>query len=149
MTEWVRQFGDAARGMTVSHVWRGHGSALFLELGKLTPHDRRDGSPGAPMGELGVMIEGSWRIEDARTILCGSWSDEDLWSMTLDQIVGREVIDIATFGRLPEITVSLSGERHVASLMTAEGDPGWALFDRRTPRLITTKCRSGIVEAGL
>ncbi len=95
------------------------------------------------------MIEGSWRIEDARTILCGSWSDEDLWSMTLDQIVGREVIDIATFGRLPEITVSLSGERHVASLMTAEGDPGWALFDRRTPRLITTKCRSGIVEAGL
>jgi len=36
--------------MEIMHVWRGYGSALFLELGNLTPTVRRDGTPGNPEG---------------------------------------------------------------------------------------------------
>ena len=78
MTDWIEHFRAAAYGLVLAHVWRGHGSALFVELGALTPRLRRDGSPGEPKGEIGLMIEWSWRIEDARSIICGSWSDEDL-----------------------------------------------------------------------
>ncbi|WP_339159705.1 hypothetical protein [Methylobacterium bullatum] len=145
MTDWIEHFREAACGMPVSHVWRGHGSALFIELGALTPTTRRDGSSGNPMGEIGLMIEWSWRIEDARSIACGSWSDEVLWQPSFNRLFGREVIDLTTFGRLPEIMLSLSGDLYVASFMTAEGDPEWSLFDRRGPVPIAVGCRSGAI----
>ncbi|WP_428987984.1 hypothetical protein [Methylocapsa aurea] len=72
MTDWIEHFRAATLGMTVAHVWRGYGSALLLELGELTPSCRRDGSPAAPRGEIGLMIEWSWRIEDEQSVLCGS-----------------------------------------------------------------------------
>ena len=79
MTDWIEHFRAAACGLTIAHVWRGHGSALFIELGALTPTTRRDGSPGEPRGEISLMVEWSWRIEDGQSIAYGSWSDEDLW----------------------------------------------------------------------
>lgn len=91
----------------VSHVWRGHGSALFIEVGALTPGKRRDGGPGNPVGEIGLMVNWSWRIEHARSIVCGSWSDEALWQPSFDRLVGREIIDLTTFGRLPEVMLTL------------------------------------------
>ncbi|WP_129219386.1 hypothetical protein [Lichenibacterium ramalinae] len=46
MSEPLEHDRSAAIGMPVSHVWRGHGSALFIELGALAPRTRRDGSRG-------------------------------------------------------------------------------------------------------
>ena len=131
--------------MKVAHVWRGYGSALFLELGELTPGFRRDGSPAAPRGEIGLMIEWSWRIEDDRSVLCGSFSAEELWAPTFGRLVGREVIGLSTFGRLPEILLSLSDGLYVVSFMTAEGGPAWTMFDRRAPKCIALHCRSGLL----
>jgi len=65
--------------MPVTHVWRGAGSALFLEFGALTQRMRRDGSAGNARGEVTLMIEWSWRIEAPDSILCGSWSDVLAW----------------------------------------------------------------------
>jgi hypothetical protein len=45
--------------LPVSHIWRGHGSALFLEFGLLQPRTKRDGSLGFPEGEMSLMIEWS------------------------------------------------------------------------------------------
>jgi hypothetical protein len=145
MAHGIEDFQAAARGMIVSHVWRGYGSALFLEFGELTPSYRRDGSIGQPTGELELAIEWSWRIEDERSILCGSWSEEELWRPTFDRLVGREVVGLSLFGRLPEVLASLSGPLYVASFMTAEGDPEWTLFDRRTPEVVSLTCRSGLL----
>ncbi|AMB46832.1 hypothetical protein [Methylobacterium sp. AMS5] len=145
MNDLIEHFRTAACGLAVAHVWRGHGSALFVELGALTSTTRRVGSPGQPEGEIGLMIEWSWRIEDARSIACGSWSDDALWQPSFDRLVGREVIDLTTFGRLPEVMLSLSGDLHVVSFMTAEGDPEWSLFDRRGPKPITIGSRSGTI----
>lgn len=144
----VQAFRERLLGLRVSHVWRGHGSALFIEFGELRPGEpRRDGSLGNPAGEMGLMIEWSWRIEAARSILCGSWSDETRWPAALDRLRGATVTDLTTFGRLPEVAIALSGDLHVTSFMTAEGDPAWALFDRRGGEEVVIHCREGEVQA--
>ncbi len=132
---------QALQGLAVSHVWRGHGSAIILEFGVLTPSVRRDGSNGEPAGQYGLMIQWSWRIEDQTSILCGSWSDEALWEPTFQRLLGRSVTGLAAFGRLPEISLSLEGSLQVVSFQTSDGDPQWALFDRTSevPRTIFSR----------
>ena len=148
MSDLIEHFRAATRGLRVSHVWRGYGSAFFLELGNLTDSTarRRDGSQGSPSGEIGVMIEWSWRIEQGNSILCGSCSEESLWQPAFDLLVGQEVLGLSTFGRLPELALSLSSELHVLSFMTAEGDPDWTLFDRRNAeKPVTVHCQAGAI----
>lgn len=78
------------------------------------------------------MIEWSWRIESEDAIVCGSWSDEDGWEAIFKSLVGREVQDISLYGRLPELSIALAGGLHVASFMTADGQPEWTIFDHRS-----------------
>jgi len=117
--------------MPVTHVWRGAGSALFLEFGALTQRMRRDGSAGNARGEVTLMIEWSWRIEAPDSILCGSWSDVLTWPSIFETLMGSTVRGIETFGALPEVCVTLSNGLRVISFMTAEGQPEWSLTDRR------------------
>ena len=131
-------------GLPVAHAWRGHGSAILLEFGALTPRVDRRGLPSHPDGEMGLMVEWGWRIEGRRSILCGSWSDEERWPRALACLTKATVAGASTFGRLPEIDIELSTGVHVLSLMTAEGDPRWTLFDRRGER-----CRWLNVARGL
>jgi hypothetical protein len=129
--------------MKVTHIWRGVGSAIFLEMGNLTPRIRRDGSPGNGRGEMGLMIEWSWRIEDDTHILGGSWSDEEEWPELFRQLLGTHVSDISLFARLPEIQLKFSNGLYLCSMMTANGDPEWALFDRRKGGTKSVGVRSG------
>jgi hypothetical protein len=129
------KYRTALRLQRLSAVWRGHGSAIFLEFGRLSPRIRRDGSTGNSRGDYTVMIQWSWRIEHENSILCGSWSDEKDWEEVFKSLVGRKVEGISLYGRLPELSIELSGGIHVASFMTADGQPAWtilgALEDRR------------------
>lgn len=117
-------------GKKVSHVWRGHGSAIFLEFGKLNSRTRKDGSVGNPDGELTFMIDWSWRIEKPKSILGGSWSSEKKIDNILKKLEGATVDAVEFFGRLPEISVSLSNGLHVVSFNTSEGQPDWSLLTR-------------------
>lgn len=121
---------ESLKGKVVSHVWRGHGSALFLEFGALTQNQgkKRNDELGAPKGELSLMIEWSWRIERPRSILGGSWSSECRWPGMFKQLIGNKVSHVEIFGTLPEIAVLLSNGLRVVSFMTAEGQPSWALI---------------------
>jgi hypothetical protein len=123
-------------GLPVAHAWQGYGSAIFLEFGVLTASTRlrRDGSPGNPEGEMGLMIVGSWRIEGRRSILCGSCSDEERWPRAFACLTKASVAGATTFGRLPEIGLELSSGLHVVSLMTAQRQPSWTLFDNHGER---------------
>lgn len=76
------------------------------------------------------MIQWSWRIEGKRRIWCGSWSDEDRWARVFKKLLHTKAVAVSLFGRLPEIDPCLSKGLHVVSMMTAEGDPQWALLDR-------------------
>jgi hypothetical protein len=75
------------------------------------------------------MIEWSWRIEDDRHILCGSWSEDADWERIFASLIGQTIRDISAFGRLPELSIALSEGCHITSFMTAEGQPAWAIFD--------------------
>ena len=107
----------------MSHTWRGYGSAIFLELGKLK-HSRGEN----PRGEAEVMIEWSWRIEGARSVLLGSWSLERKITNGVRALMKRRVTDLTLDGRLPELSIELSGGGWVHSFMTAEGQPEWTVF---------------------
>lgn len=120
----IEQYRQALAAKPLSAIWRRHGSAIFLEFGKLQPpRARRDGSLANPQGEFSVMIEWSWRIETGTSIVGGSWSDEKDWESEFGSLIGRTVEDVGLHGRLPELTIALSGGRYVSSFMTAEGQP--------------------------
>jgi hypothetical protein len=125
------EFCASLIGLPVSNVWQGYGSAIFLEFGRLAIRRRRDGSPGNPRGEWGLMVEWSWRIEGKRRIWCGSWSDRARWPKALSQLLHSKVTSVSLFGRLPELEITLSNGLHLLSMMTREGDPEWALFNRQ------------------
>jgi hypothetical protein len=128
------EFTGGLTGLPLSHLWNGVGSALFLEFGALRPRKRRDGSPADPTGEMTVMIEWSWRIEGKRSIICGSWSEEDKWERGFSVLRGQTVTSTTLFGRLPEIDIGFSNGAHCLSFMTAEGHPQWAVLARRGTR---------------
>jgi hypothetical protein len=141
----LQTFRNALIGLPLSYLWRGYGSAIFLEFGRLTPSTRTrpDGTPQNPRGEFSLMIEWSWRIESTTSILCGSWSDERLWEPTFDLLRNRAVTDLSVVARLPEVVVALTEDHFVSSFMTAEGDPSWALLDRRGDAIRTLHVREG------
>jgi hypothetical protein len=124
-------------GLTVNNVWQGYGSAIFLEFGRLEIRRRRDGSPGNPRGEWGLMIEWGWRIEGKRRIWCGSWSDQARWPKALSRLLHSKVTSVSLYGRLPEIDIGFSNGLHILSMMTRESDPEWALFNRQGEHGVT------------
>ena len=111
-------FVSPFHGKKVSRVWQGHGSAIFLEIGELTENK----------GELTIMIEWSWRVENGNKIYFGSWSDESEFPKLLKLLGGLTLEDISFQARLPEVVVELSNEYWVCSFSTVEGDPEWALI---------------------
>jgi hypothetical protein len=139
----LQTFRDGLIGLPLSHLWRGYGSAIFLEFGRLTTRTRRSGEAGNPKGELGLMIQWSWRIENTTSILCGSWSKEHLWEPTFDLLREKAVVELSVVGRLPEIVVGLTEGLYVSSFMTGEGNPEWCLFDRRGNNLRTLNVLDG------
>ena len=142
----LKSFRDPLVGLPVSHLWRGAGSAIFLEFGLLRERKRLDGTSGNSAGEFTLMIEWSWRIEDTTSILCGSWSDESLWQPNFDLIRNKTVLGLTLFGRLPEIAVALSENLHVSSFMTADGGPVWALRDRREATTRSLRVEQGCLK---
>lgn len=118
-------------GKKISHVWRGFGSAIFLEIGELReippPKSSRKQEPTLE-GEYTIMIEWSWRVEKLRSIEFGSWSSVRLMTNRLPTLVGHSILGIHLIGRLPEIQIDLTRNRWVNSLQTAEGQPDWTIF---------------------
>ena len=126
----VAEFCKPLIGLPVSHVWQGYGSAIFLEFGELQPRVRRNRTLGNPEGEYTLGIEWSWRIEGKRRIWCGSWSESVKWPGVFARLKGAKVDSVRLYGRLPEIEMTFSNGLHLLSMMTAEGDPEWALTKR-------------------
>lgn len=123
-------FITALIGKTASHVWNGHGSAIFVEFGMLTDKTKSDDTKGNPEGEITLMVEWSWRIEKKHSILGGSWSSNKKWPGFFKKTQGASIIAVDIFGNIPEISISLSNGLRVVSFMTAEGQPEWALLTR-------------------
>lgn len=122
-TDEFRELTRCLVGLTVSKVWRGFGSAVFFEFGKLSRHGTTQAK-----GEATAMLEWSWRVEKARSVMFGSLSGERKIARGLQALSGRKALDVLVEGRLPEIVIRLSGGLWVHSFTTAEGHPEWTLF---------------------
>ncbi|WP_157133094.1 hypothetical protein [Roseobacter sp. SK209-2-6] len=134
-------------GTSLSHIWMGQGSALFLEFGNLSHTGQRlGGSFKNPRGVWGVMIEWSWRIDGKKSIICGSWSDEEDWQRGFSVIGGQSVSGISLLGKLPEIQIDFANGASCTSFMTEKGQPSWAIFDRTTDESKTVFCCYGRIE---
>jgi hypothetical protein len=53
------------------------------------------------------------------------------------------VATVTLLGRLPEIDIGLTNGLHIVSMMTAEGDPAWALTRRIDEASISITVRAG------
>ena len=138
------KFRTAMTGMTLSEFWRGYGSAIFLEFGELTPNGkRRDGSERHPLGEFTVGIEWSWRIENASSIVCGSWSDEEHWQPAFDLLRNRILSGLTSYARLPELDIEFDNQHHLLSFNTTDEQPDWFIIDRRKPQDVTLMVENG------
>lgn len=141
-------FAASLIGLPISHVWRGYGSAVFIECGKLSPVSRRDGSPGNPDGEVSLGVEWSWRIEDTAAIRCGSWSEESLWEPAFDALRNARIVRCELFGALPEVAITLDSGVRFLSFSTTDGQPQWHLVDRRGDQEQWFTVREGHLHIG-
>lgn len=112
-----QKFINALVGHTISLVWRGAGTAIFLEIGDV------DGGKG----QHGVGIEWSWRVEEGRSILVGSFNNDEEIDSAKDLLTGQRVESIELFGEIPELCVKFSSGRRLLSFATADGDPEWSV----------------------
>lgn len=141
-------FAASLVGLPISHVWRGHGSAIFIEVGKLKSLTNRDGSNGNPQGEVSLGIEWSWRIEDQTAIKCGSWSDEKLWQPALNAMHKARIARCELFGSLPEVAITTDSQLRLLSFSTTDGQPQWHFIDRRGDMTRWFTVREGRLHLG-
>lgn len=135
-------------GQTIGDVWRGHGSALFVEIGPLMPHTRRDGSAGQPQGQISLAAGVSWRIRNERAILCGSWSEEAYWEPAFALLRGTIIVRCELSGALPEVDIATMGGVSMLSFATREGQPEWHMVDRRADPARWFMVRGGQLRLG-
>ena len=107
----------------VSHAWRGHGSALFLELGQLKEMPKGNN----PKGEQTIMIDCSWRVEGKSSIIVGSWSENEEIDNVPELVIGKTLEKVGFFGRLPELNIKINNALWLLTFMIEKGDPDWSI----------------------
>ena len=112
-------------GLEISRPWRGIGSALFVEVGPLIQAYERTGHKKA---ERGFDFGYSWRVEGERSVVLGSFSNDQRINRGIDALKGFTILDIEVTGRLPELYVQLSNDRWIHSFAATDGQPEWTIF---------------------
>ncbi len=110
-------------GKTISHAWKGYGSAIFLELGKLQ-HGKQNRHPS---GESCIWIEWDWRVEDNLRVLGGSSESNPSIEKTLQGLAGRKISEISISAPPREICVILDDNTKLRTMSAATGDPQWTV----------------------
>ena len=109
--------------LPVSHAWRSGGSAIFLELGKLTSDEENN-----PNGEATFMLEFDWRVEKLRSIYFGSTSGNRKIANGLRRLTQQKVTGVEVEGRLPELILTFSGNLWLRTFTLYEPQPMWTIF---------------------
>jgi hypothetical protein len=127
----AEEFDDLARpliGLEVSLPWKGYGTAIFLELGTLTPtsYHRRDGSRSHDRGQACIGIEWDWRVE------------------TRTEVAYMTFLSI-TKG-IPELRMAFSNGYRLRTMAMTCGDPRWRI---RLPDERWLRAEEGLVHLGL
>ena len=112
-------------GLPVSLPWKGHGSAIFFELGTLAPVEfgRRIHSKG----EAGISVEWDWRVEAGAVVLFGSSSSRPKIVAGILALKGETIEEISVSGLVPELEITFSNGHRLKSMVMVAGDPKWSV----------------------
>ena len=151
MNEPLRRLCSALVGLPITHIWQGHGTALFLEFGDLAESYRSDGTVGNPKGEISVDLQFDWRVESGHKIVCGSGGNSEIWDFHFKSMIGSTTLDLSVTGVIPELCLDLSNGYRVITCALDEDGPHWALMDNRQSGGICISATEGriVVEDGL
>ncbi|GAC27261.1 hypothetical protein GPAL_0381 [Glaciecola pallidula DSM 14239 = ACAM 615] len=111
-------------GLPITYAWRGHGSAIFIEIGKLSHRKRKN----HPKGEFSVMLDCEWRIENDQSIEYGSYCEKGIIEEMLMGLMGDDIAHIETLGCLHELVIVLRSGKRIVSFTNDIGDPEWCVF---------------------
>ena len=89
--------------MPLSKPWKGVGSALFLELGKLVPPT--DPRLRLSRGEASISLNWYWRLENVNAVIVGSSDPGPKIEQEITVLKGQLITAIRVEGRLPELTI--------------------------------------------
>ena len=112
-------------GMLISLPWRGHGSAIFLELGELQPFSYP--KQRHQDGEACISLEWEWRIENEKEIVCGSSNSSPEIEKAINILKDKNVEAIVLDGKIPELVIELSDGLKIRSMTMTSGYPEWCI----------------------
>lgn len=149
-----RKLARPLLGLPVSRVWQSFEWTLFLELGRLAWESsrlKRARKRGSWKGQASVMLDFGWRIEREDGIVADLRSGRAVVTRALRSLRGRRVEGVAVEGRLPELSMRLSGGLWVRSLTVVAEQTEWAVFLERRPERsvwLAARGRDVIQEVG-
>jgi hypothetical protein len=124
-TEEFQDCVQGLHGLEVSLAWKGYGSTIFLELGRLSPPRQPLGRHGN--GEACLCVDDDWRVENASSILFGSSDTRPEIAASISRLQGTRIDDISAAGAVPEIVAVFSNEWRLRSMAMTIGDPQWSI----------------------
>lgn len=125
LPEDIRFLLQSLVGLTVSLPRKGYGSAVFLELGQLTPvvfnrHQYEN-------GEACIEIGWDWRVEEGASVLYGSSNSRPEIASGISSLQGTRIQSIDVIGDVPELAVRFSNGQCVRSMAMLTGEPMWSI----------------------
>lgn len=109
-------------GLVVSLPWKGYGSAIFFELGKLVSERHNHQA-----GEARISIEWDWRVECGASVLYGSSNTGPEIRRGVDSFQGTTIASVYISGDVPELAVSFSNGHVLRSMVMRTGNPEWSI----------------------
>jgi Protein of unknown function (DUF3027) len=140
----IHRFASYVRvlsGMEVSLPWKGYGSAIFLELGRLSLQEGRHHE----RGEAAIFVEWDWRVENGKTVLYGSSQSRPKIEKGIANLKGTKIEQISAVGSVPELVINFSNGQCLKSMVMTSGDPQWNI---RLPNGTWLSCERGRLYAG-
>jgi hypothetical protein len=129
------EFTSALAGLRVSRPWKGHGSAIFLELGQLSEFPGLQG--GSVTGQACISIEWDWRMELGSSIVVGSSDSGSTIHSYLKLVRDAAITAIEIAGEVPEIVVHVSTGHVFRSMAMLRGAPQWSIRSQNNSWLHT------------
>jgi hypothetical protein len=121
MTNCINQLRD----MRISLPWKGYGSTIFLELGKL--QEKKTTRSYHPEGEACVSVTWDWRIEKENKILFGSSNSGPEIDEEIKLLEGEFIEEIGVEGQIPELLIKISNGMTLRTMAALSGDPQWTI----------------------
>jgi hypothetical protein len=142
----IQSYLNRSAGLRVADAWRGHYSAIFLELGRLHKHPAKTTHASRGKGDVSLMLDCKWRLETPRTIALGSLDRYSAIERGIAKLIGTTICKVSVLGRIPEIVVEFEEQRWLQSFSDSKSST-WAILYRNQGS-IGRKGRKVVYEVG-